>query len=326
METQKHYNKKFGLLVAFAENLGDDIQSIAAKQFLPTVDYYVDREEIQKYIPQDIKLKIIMNGWFAYNPKSLHLPQNFEPLFISFHLSPLIFRKVLNDKKVIKYLENFKIGCRDKWTENILKSRGLDAYFSGCLTLTLDFSIKPQKERNSVLIIDLEPTILEILPDEVLTQAKILSFNLFTLIYQKNLVKNIFGPLLPNPVKEKIIYFLNRHLILKKSKRIPLIKRFQKAEEILHEISRAKLVITSRLHAALPALAFNTPVLFVNNNLKDPRFTGLLEFLNHYDFVSFRNNIGDIDFETIKNPNQDELRNIKNKLTREVLNFINEVG
>lgn len=41
---------KYGLLVhPQAENLGDDIQSYAALQFLPHLDYYLDREHLNLF-------------------------------------------------------------------------------------------------------------------------------------------------------------------------------------------------------------------------------------------------------------------------------------
>ncbi len=54
------------------------------------------------------------------------------------------------------------------------------------------------------------------------------------------------------------------------------IKR-TKALELLQLYEDAELVITSRLHCALPCLSFETPVLFSHFNLKDPRFQGLID-------------------------------------------------
>ena len=39
---------KFGLLnYSESYNVGDQVQSLAAKQFLPRVDYYIDRDNLQ---------------------------------------------------------------------------------------------------------------------------------------------------------------------------------------------------------------------------------------------------------------------------------------
>ena len=43
--------------------IGDDIQSYAAKQFLPTIDYVIDREALDTFDSHGEVVKAIMNGW-----------------------------------------------------------------------------------------------------------------------------------------------------------------------------------------------------------------------------------------------------------------------
>ena len=50
-----------------------------------------------------------------------------------------------------------------------------------------------------------------------------------------------------------------------------------RALELLDLYRKAKLIITSRLHCALPALSYGTPVIFLYYNMQDVRFTGLLD-------------------------------------------------
>ena len=45
-------------------NIGDYVQSLAAKQYLPQVDMYLNREYLNKSSIESCKL--IMNGWFMY--------------------------------------------------------------------------------------------------------------------------------------------------------------------------------------------------------------------------------------------------------------------
>ena len=48
------------------------------------------------------------------------------------------------------------------------------------------------------------------------------------------------------------------------------------AQQVLNQYAKAKLVITSRLHCALPCLALGTPVVLLKRNLeKIPRLAGL---------------------------------------------------
>ena len=80
-----------------------------------------------------------------------------------------------------------------------------------------------------------------------------------------------------------------------------------KANDLLNKYRNAKLVITSRLHCALPCRAFNTDVIFIHKNLNtDHRFSGLLEILN--------GNIDKIDYNTKKIN-----RNIINKFKSNII-------
>ncbi|MEM2191742.1 MAG: polysaccharide pyruvyl transferase family protein [Archaeoglobaceae archaeon] len=312
-------NKKFGLLVPLTENLGDYIQSLAAKQFLPRVDFILDRDNIK--IPKDIQIKAIINGWLTYKPMNWALPKNLEPLFISIHISPKISKQFLNNR-TIEYLKDFEIGCRDLWTTALLKKYGLEAYFSGCLTLTLDYKFRSESnhERKGILIIDIPSDIVSYLPEEVLMEAEFLSHYLFpppSEKFRNSLIKKIFK-IVPSSIKLQAAYLLLKN----ESKKISPTEKLLKAEEIIYKISKAKLVITSRLHAALPALSFNTPVLFVNQNPNDPRFKGYLEFLNYYSIDKFKENIENINYEKVKNPNQEKLQPIKKNLVKKVKEFV----
>ena len=80
---------KFGLLT-YAENkrffnVGDYIQSLAARQYLPSVDCHINREELGAYKGDPVKL--IMNGWFTHNAANWVPAPSIDPLFVSFHVN-----------------------------------------------------------------------------------------------------------------------------------------------------------------------------------------------------------------------------------------------
>ena len=58
------------------------------------------------------------------------------------------------------------------------------------------------------------------------------------------------------------------------------LERFQIAKELLDKYARAKLVVTTRLHGALPCLALHTPVIFISKSYDYKRFPGLYDLLN----------------------------------------------
>ena len=67
------------------------------------------------------------------------------------------------------------------------------------------------------------------------------------------------------------IFFINRFFIL---------ERFKLAKSLLYKYARAKLVISNRIHAALPFLALKTPVILINKIYDYNRFPGIYELLN----------------------------------------------
>jgi lipopolysaccharide biosynthesis glycosyltransferase len=78
-------------------------------------------------------------GWYAHPTFGLSygLPfnKNINPLFISFHVN----RADMLTPETIEHLKaNGPIGCRDWYTTHLLLSRGVPAFFSGCITTTVN--------------------------------------------------------------------------------------------------------------------------------------------------------------------------------------------
>lgn len=131
-----------------------------------------------------------------------------------------------------------------------LKKYGIDAYFSSCLTTTLDidYSVNDLERTNEIIFID------------------------YKFGYNKkidNYIKSLSSYNFSNIVHTTHSFNLNNSQN----------KRFNIAKKLLDKYSKAKLVITSRLHGALPCLALNTPFIFVNNRYSI-RYEGLYEFMN----------------------------------------------
>ena len=59
-------------------------------------------------------------------------------------------------------------------------------------------------------------------------------------------------------------------------------ERIEKAKLQLKNIASAKLVITSRIHTALPAVAFGTPVLFLSDGLEHPNQKSRLDGMEQF--------------------------------------------
>lgn len=115
-------------------NIGDDIQSVAASRFVPKVDRFINRENMWRYDGPNTKM--ILNGF--YMDTSRHFPPSgrIDPLLVSMHVTP-VWREGFM-KRGREYLrEHGPVGCRDRSTLEYMLDNGVPAYFSGCLTLTL---------------------------------------------------------------------------------------------------------------------------------------------------------------------------------------------
>jgi hypothetical protein len=79
--------KYAGFLYQSTSNLGDQIQSIATEQFLPVIDARVDRDYLNEVKLNEIHL-IVMQGWFSHFPKRCFPPsESLKPVFFGFHIS-----------------------------------------------------------------------------------------------------------------------------------------------------------------------------------------------------------------------------------------------
>lgn len=320
------------------ENLGDDIQSLAAAQFLPRVDIYLDRDNLKDIKHVNDNIKVIMNGWFTNKPGNWPPSRVIEPLFISFHISPHIAWKFLKNS-VIEYLKRYEpIGCRDIWTTTILNSFGVKAYFSGCLTLTLDYKYSVPRRDEKILLIDLDPKLAKYVYD----------VNSIKDIKIKELCHYIIKPVSPrimrvtNNFAARAFKKVKNNLFIKRLRSSfsdivfstidlrrenwPLEIRFKVAEAIIREIASAKLIITSRLHAALPALAFKVPVIFVPLNPADFRFSGYLDYFSIFCHPNqFKQLLAKIDINNLPPPsNTYKLQEIKHRLIDTVRDFLNK--
>lgn len=275
---------KYGLL-EYEENeqffnVGDNIQSLAAKQFLPRVDEFVNREKLGEYKGDPIKM--ILNGWFTHNAANWVPSDDIIPLFVSFHMNNTAAPLMLS-KKGIDYLKKHQpIGCRDQYTVDTLNEHGIEAYFTGCLTLTLD-SYKANGDQKTDKIYIVDPLYGYTTPRKIIRNYKsffksILNGKILELGKRKKHLSNFISKdLLDNAI------YVNQE---PPSKTYSQEQKFEMAEKLLHDYARAKLVITSRIHCALPCLAMGTPVIFINGFetfTDSSRFEGIIELFNRID-------------------------------------------
>lgn len=261
-------------------NVGDNIQSLAAKQYLPKVDVYLNREKLADYHGE--RTKLIMNGWFTHNIHNWVPSDSIDPLFVSFHINNTAAPFMLSEKGIAYLKKHEPIGCRDQFSADTLKAKGIDAYFSGCLTLTLDtYKVDDSLRGDDIYIVDplySYPTIERQFYDLRSIVRNVLNKKVFQLFKKKSHIANFIDAELLKSAK-----YVNQEPA---AGTLNHAEKFKLAEDLLHQYATAKLVITSRIHCALPCLAMGTPVIFVNgfdSFVDSCRFDGILDLFNRID-------------------------------------------
>ncbi|MBC2777789.1 glycosyltransferase [Parasphingopyxis marina] len=116
--------------------------------------------------PQSVALRFpgrpvwaVYNGWFYHRQfgknDAFPPPDNLCPIPLGFHL----WRPSDLDQPLLDWLRRYApIGCRDRNTMRWLLNQGIDAFLSGCPTMTLATAINPDEPRCGRCRVDIEKT------------------------------------------------------------------------------------------------------------------------------------------------------------------------
>lgn len=209
-------------------NLGDDIQRLAVSRLLPRVDGYVSREGLNKVTEECV---VPLNGFFM-NTANWPPSPAVKPVFFAFHVTPEA-QKVICSPAGIDYLKRWQpIGCRDRGTMEALARHGVEVYYSRCVTLTLPRRQQVPKD-GQVFIVGVGENARYAIPKSLRREA--------ITVDQAKL-------------------------------RLPIVDtalKLQMAEALLEQYRlRARLVITSKIHCAMPCIAMGIPVVFLYDDAK----------------------------------------------------------
>lgn len=264
---------KYGYAELNTVNVGDVIQTIASAQFLPNIDYYVDRDNMRAFSSMPPSF-LISNGWFLKVPDNFPPPENIHPFYISFHLSS---ERILTQKVIEHFRIHSPIGCRDQYTLEMLESKGIKCYLSGCLTVTLENKFNGRSKQ--VYLVDLDDDAMNLIPEWIKEKATLIShrkvpkdlsrmvlFELRSRIISEERWQERFNLL--NLMKiwraKEYAHFLPTQLKLYRD----LIVVFQMifGQKLIDLYAHAKLIITSRIHCAIPCMALGTPVILIKGH------------------------------------------------------------
>lgn len=238
-------------------NIGDPIQSFAVLELYKKLGISekdivpLDRYDLADYDGEEVVA--IINGAenyenFAYHTRFLPLSKKIHPVFCGLHL-----HRELSEAELESLRNSQPIGCRDEYTVNYLKSKGIDAFLSGCLTMLFP-ERDNTKSYDKVFIVDCSEKAVEYIPDEIKENAEYLS----QVIRMKS-----------NSVDYR--------LTIEETEEYNRIAKAQ----LYRYRDEAKLVITSRLHVASPCAAMGIPVVLVRDTF-DERYQFIDRFLPLY--------------------------------------------
>lgn len=267
--------------------LGEDILAYSVMKKIPKIDYIIDKNNLNTFIPEKNEfVKTIIYGNFENN--SILLPPSpfIKPLFVSINFINRFKNKEGSfDKYFLDYLSEYlPIGLENNNMSKYLENERITNYFSGSLILTLE-PFKGVKKNNKVCIEDVNRKIKKIVTEK----------------YRDNIVESTF------------IIDENDYAKLSFNERMNII------EKQLKLYQSSKLVITSNIESALACLALNVPVLFIYDNEYDCEYyDDHLKLLNKCSYDDFITN------PILSVENKELYKDIKNNTNKIIDGFIKQ--
>lgn len=255
-------------------NIGDDFQSYVMRNYLEVETDYINRDEAASY--DGPQLELISNAFMT--KQSLPISTKISPSFVAVWLGPL----VLKDPKNVEFLkQHAPIGCRDTATHERCQELEIDSYFSGCPTILCKPIPRKSVVPGSILFVDVNPAL----------------FETGNPAYQKQTN-------LPQPVTwtTNVVDF-----------NLTLHQRWAECRKRHLLMTKSELIVTNRIHVAIPALGMGRAVIFVEEGIGIPgRLTALPDSLRKYSLrdchkVSFDPNDHYYDIENYRQNVEEKL-------------------
>ena len=287
---------KFGLLVEQdTRNIGDDVQSYVTRRFLPRVDYYIDRNHIDEFVPNtEEKVATIMNGWFLQYTLNWPLSPYIKPLPISMHFTYKDWFWDTTDRAYhlqgygLEYLKSIEpIGCRDSHTMKLLQSKGIETEYTGCMTLTLD-KFENVEKQDYICAVDVSEKVVKRIRETTDMEVKVVT-----------------------------------HTVPEDYYKLSWDERMANVEKLLKLYQGARAVVSYRLHCALPCLALGTSVILLNEDYRNDRFGDYTQYIESCSEDDFINGNVKYDYRNIPT-HSDEWRKLRENLINRCKEFVKE--
>jgi len=155
-------------------NIGDDLQNVAI-------------ENVYRYMGIDYSdvIRIGLSELATYDGEYVVLPVSFplygyrEGLYTTMFSSKIIpvflgLSIMSNNFPIdeVDYLRRFEpIGCRDKYTLDLMRKKNIMAYLNGCMSVTIS-KIKLSDKNKKVFLVDIPKSYYQYIPDTLLNKAE----------------------------------------------------------------------------------------------------------------------------------------------------------
>ena len=274
-------------------NIGDDIQAYVIKRFLPRIDYYIDRNHLDEFVPKsNEKIATIINGWFLQYTLNWPPSPYIHPLPISMHFTYKDWFWDTTDRAYhlqgygLEYLKKIEpIGCRDSHTMKLLNSKGVKTEYTGCMTLTLE-KFQGVEKQDYICAVDVSKEVVEKIRNTTDMEVKEIT-----------------------------------HIVPEDYWKLSWDERMQNVEKLLKLYQGARAVVSYRLHCALPCLALGTSVILLNEEYRNDRFgdyTKYIESCHESDFIS-----GKVKYDYRNIPIHDEgWKDLRDNLIKRCRDFV----
>lgn len=228
-------NHRTGVDVIRKINIGDYAQILAIdylyqmmgidQKEIVYIEYYDLFDYSGEYVILPINF-IFFNAY--YGERDLILSPKIIPVFLGIHA----INGNYNEREVEYFKRYSPIGCRDVWTLSIFREKNIEAYLQGCITMVF-----PKREVNSAAYKD---------------------------IYFVDIPKSLEA-YVPPTISEKAIH-LSQEIygdiaLWLQGEQCDTIKEYMKTRLNKYR-DNAALVVTSRLHCAIPCIAMGIPTIF----------------------------------------------------------------
>lgn len=233
----------------YSINLGDYMQTLAARNFYRALGIAehdiieIDRDSLSSY--RGDKVVLLMNGVFY--KWSFPIPEDIAPIFVGFRTDGAV---ISNHRDFFR--RHQPIGARDTETTDLFRAHGIEAFTSGCLTMTFQDRERPPINGRVFVIYGAGAGAF---PAEALTCTPLELARELEFVFHRKVVHN--HPLTAGDMRDAENY----------------------AKSLLEDYrTQASLVITSLHHAATPCLSSGIPVILCRKT-DHGRFSYLRELL-----------------------------------------------